>query len=120
MQHVHPIYCRDYIRTQRRRQKTDDVKNRDGLEILKAVGINEGEIAELIIVPNWQDVSLIGQAVRRYIETKEGKVIPAFLIYNHGLTAWGHTMDATRNHLEVMEYVCKYLYLKNLYGIQRK
>ena len=40
--------------------------------------------------------------------------LPVLLIYNHGVTAWGHTAEQARNHLEIIEYVCEYLYLKRL------
>ncbi len=81
------------------------------MEVLKGVGVNEDEVAEIAILPNWQDVSLIARDVTHYLQTAK-KALPAVLIYNHGLTGWGASPDHARNHLEIMEYVCQYLYLK--------
>ena len=83
--------------------------------MMKGVGVGEEESAEVMILPNWQDVSRIAQDVTDYLKTST-KAIPVVLIYNHGLTGWGTTPDQARNHLEIMEYVCQYLYLKRLAG----
>jgi methylthioribulose-1-phosphate dehydratase len=111
--HVHPIYA-----TLMSQQLGDPKKPTrflvEWFEMMKGVGVGEEETAEVMVLPNWQDVSLIARDARAYIESKTGKILPAVLIYNHGLTAWGHTPEAARNHLEIMEYVCQYLYLRKL------
>lgn len=82
-------------------------------EMMKGIGVNEGENAEVMILPNWQDVSLVARDLTHYLKTSS-KALPVVLIYNHGLTGWGTTPDQARNHLEIMEYMCQYLYLKRL------
>jgi len=82
---------------------------------MKGVGVGEEESAEVAILPNWQDVSLIARDLTTYLKNS-AKALPVVLIYNHGLTGWGTTPDQARNHLEILEYVCQYLYLKHLTG----
>jgi len=85
----------------------------DWFEMMKGVGIGDEESAEVPILPNWQDVSLIAHDIRQYL-LGTPKVLPVALIYNHGLTGWGRTPEEARNYLEIMDYVCEYLYLKRL------
>ena len=82
-------------------------------ETMKGVGVGEEESADIAIIPNWQDVSLIARDVKQYLQ-EAPKALPCVLVYNHGLTGWGRTPEEARNHLEIFEYVCKYLYLKRL------
>ena len=65
---------------------------------------------------NHQDVSLIARDIRQYL-LDTPKALPVALIYNHGLTGWGRSLEEARNHLEIMDYVCEYLYLKKLLHI---
>lgn len=110
--HVHPVYStiisQFYGHPTERRFLTVD-----WFEMMKGVGVGEEESAEVGIFPNWQDVDRIARDVTDYLKTSS-KALPVVLIYNHGLTGWGATPDQARNHLEIMEYVCQYLYLKNL------
>jgi len=108
--HVHPMYATLISKfyghpTEPRYLKVE------WMEVLKGVNVNEDEIAEFVILPNWQDVSLIARDITEYLKSA-AKPLPAVLIYNHGLTGWGATPDQARNYLEIMEYVCQYLYLK--------
>jgi methylthioribulose-1-phosphate dehydratase len=86
------------------------------MEMMKIYSVPEGETAQLPIFPNWQDVSLIARDFTEYVKKNGGRVLPILMIYNHGVTVWGSTADQARNHLEVLEYVCEYLYLKRLMG----
>ncbi len=111
--HVHPVYSTLISSffghpTETRKMKVE------WFEMMKGVGVGEEESAEITICPNWQDVSRIAKDVTHYIQNAQATVIPAVLIYNHGLTGWGKTPDQARNHLEIIEYVCHYLYLKQL------
>lgn len=81
-------------------------------EMLKGIGVSEQEACEVAILPNWQDVSKIGRDVLAYLARAKDKALPLVLIYNHGITAWGTTTEQAQNHLEIMEYVCEYLYRK--------
>ncbi|SRR5258708_618854 len=82
-------------------------------EMMKGVGVGEEESALVPIFPNWQDVSLIARDIRQYL-LDTPKALPVVLIYNHGLTGWGRTPEQARNHLEILEYVCEYLFLKKV------
>jgi methylthioribulose-1-phosphate dehydratase len=110
--HVHPIYATliSSFYGHPREKRTLRV---EWFEMMKGVGVAEEENAEVAILPNWQDISLIARDVAAYVSTS-AKALPVVLIYNHGLTGWGTTPDQARNHLEIMEYVCQYLYLKQL------
>ena len=110
--HVHPLYSTlisNFYGHPRERR----FLRMDWFEMMKGVGVGEEESAEVAILPNWQDVSLIARDLTDYLQTSP-KTLPVVLIYNHGLTGWGATPDKARNHLEIMEYVCQYLYLKKV------
>ena len=44
-----------------------------------------------------------------HIQSSE-RALPAVLVYDHGLTGWGATPEQARNHLEIIEYTCQYLF----------
>jgi len=108
--HVHPVYS-TVLTSFYGHPKEVRFLRVEWIEIMKGVGFNEGEHADIAILPNWQDISLLARDVTNYLKTSS-KTPPAVLIYNHGLTGWGTTPDQALNHVEVMEYVCQYLYLK--------
>ncbi len=110
--HVHPMFSTliSKLHGHPREVKMLDI---EWFEMMKGVGVGEEEMSQVAILPNWQDVSRIASDLTRYVQTSK-KVIPVVLIYNHGLTGWGTTPDKARNHLEIMEYVCQYLYLKRI------
>ncbi|OGR89476.1 MAG: methylthioribulose-1-phosphate dehydratase [Elusimicrobia bacterium RIFCSPLOWO2_01_FULL_59_12] len=110
--HVHPVYA-TLISNLHGNSKQRQMLQFEWLEMMKGVGVNEGEIAELAIFPNWQDVSIVARDIRQFL-LETPKALPVVLIYNHGLTGWGRTPEQARNHLEIIEFVCEYLYLKRL------
>jgi len=110
--HVHPVYSTLISKFYGHPTETRLLKV-EWFEMMKGVGVGEEENSEIAILPNWQNVSLIARDAKNYLKTTL-KPLPAVLIYNHGLTGWGKTPDQARNHLEIMEYVCQYLYLKRL------
>jgi len=110
--HVHPIYA-TLISSFYGHPREKRMLKVDWFEMMKGLGVGEEESAEVAILPNWQDVSLIARDVTDYLKTSP-KALPVVLIYNHGLTGWGTTPDQARDHLEIMEYVCQYLFLKRI------
>jgi methylthioribose-1-phosphate isomerase len=110
--HVHPVYS-TLMSSFYGHPREKRMLKVDWFEMMKGIGVGEEESAEVAILPNWQDVSLIARDVTDYLKTSP-KALPVVLIYNHGLTGWGATPDQARNHLEIMEYVCQYLYLKEI------
>jgi methylthioribulose-1-phosphate dehydratase len=110
--HVHPVYS-TLISSFYGHPRERRMLRVEWFEMMKGLGVGEEESAEVAILPNWQDVSLIARDVTAYLKNS-AKTLPVVLIYNHGLTGWGTTPDQARNHLEILEYVCQYLYLKTL------
>ncbi len=110
--HVHPIHT-TLISQMHGHPKQRQMLQFEWFEMMKGVGVAEGEIAELAIFPNWQDVSLVAKEIQQYLRDTP-KALPVVMIYNHGVTAWGHTPEQAKNHLEIVDFVCEYLYLKRL------
>jgi len=108
--HVHPVHATllsALVGNPQHRQTLEI----EWFEMLKCLGIGEGEIGMLPIFPNWQDIPKVAQEVHQYL-LQTPNAPPAILLYNHGVTAWGRNPEQARNHLEAVEYVCEYLYLK--------
>jgi len=110
--HVHPIYS-TLISGLYGHAKEIRRQPLEWVEMLKGIGVPETDNAELTILPNWQDVHLVARDLAEVLKHSK-KPLPAVLIYNHGLTAWGKTPEEARNHLEIVEYVCQLIYFKNL------
>jgi methylthioribose-1-phosphate isomerase len=115
--HVHPMYS-TLISMMHGNPKQPAALKVGWFEMMRGVGVGDEEESEIAILPNWKDISKIGADVSDYIRTNKNAV-PAVLLYNHGLVAWGITADKARNHLEIIEYVCQYLYLKRLANLPR-
>jgi len=82
-------------------------------EMLKAVGVGEEKgNGKIGLFPNWQDIPRVGNDIEHYLAEHPAS-LPAVLIYNHGLSIWGKTMEQARNHVEAFEYIFQYLYLKS-------
>ena len=108
--HVHPVYAVVLSGLYGHPEETRGFPVK-WMEILKAIGFPEGQDAEFPVLANWQDTARVGENITTYLG-KTKKPVPGFMLYNHGLTVWGKDVEEARNHLEVMEYVCKILYLK--------
>jgi methylthioribulose-1-phosphate dehydratase len=110
--HVHPVYS-----TLISKMYGDPAKVRmmkvEGVMMMKGMIGAKEDIAEIAIIPSWPDPAQIARDVAAYIQSS-AKVLPAVLIHNHGLTGWGPTPDQARNHLEIIEYTCQYLYLNRM------
>src|SRR5207302_2638474 len=89
--HVHPVYA-TLISSFYGHPRERRMLKVEWFEMMKGVGAAEEESAEVAILPNWQDVSLIARDVTHYLKTS-ARALPAVLIYNHGLTGWGATPD---------------------------
>lgn len=110
--HVHPVHT-TLISSLYGDPNQRQMLQMEWFEMLKGIGINEGEIAEIPIFPNWQDVGRVAQDVQQYLQGAT-KAPPVILIYNHGVTTWGRTPEQAKNHLEIVEFVSQYLYLKRV------
>ncbi len=79
------------------------------LEMLKGLGIREANPdCTLAIFINHLDVNQIAQEINQRFQTNSPQ-IPALLIRDHGLTVWGHSTEAARNFVELLEYIFRYM-----------
>jgi methylthioribose-1-phosphate isomerase len=110
--HVHPVYAVVLSSLFGHPEETRAFPIK-WIEILKGIGFLEGQDAEFPVLANWQDVTRVGADITAYLGRTK-KPAPGFILYNHGLTVWGQDVEEARNHLEVMEYVCKIIYKRRL------
>ena len=81
----------------------------DTLEMLKGFNLwSEHPAAVIPVFPNWLDVRRIAAAVRAYYARP--RPLPVFLIAHHGLTAWGRDADEAAKHVELTDFLCRYLW----------
>ncbi|KEO82103.1 methylthioribulose 1-phosphate dehydratase [Tumebacillus flagellatus] len=80
-----------------------------GLELIKALNIWEENAAiEIPIVENWADIPKLAAEIGDVLDPR----VPAVLIRNHGITAWGENVFAAKRHLEAFEWMFHNLFLK--------
>jgi methylthioribose-1-phosphate isomerase len=82
-----------------------------GLEMLKGLGVvwRDGSLnAEIPVLPNRPDMAKLAEEVEALL--MDGVTLPVLLVAGHGLTAWGHTIEQARDHLEAAEFVCQVLW----------
>lgn len=79
------------------------------LEMIKGLGVWEQHPqVTMPLFENHLKVPRIAQEIRDRFLVKPPK-IPALLIRNHGVTVWGKSPENTHNHLEIVEYIFRYL-----------
>ena len=110
--HVHPIYSTLISKLYGDPSKVRMLKV-EGVMMMKGMIGSKEANAEVAILPNWPDPEHIARDLTTYIQSS-AKVLPSVLVYDHGLTGWGATPDQARNHLEIIEYTCQYLFLNRL------
>lgn len=80
-------------------------------ELLKALGYwEEGARVEIPIVENFANLPTLAEAVSDAIHPG----VPAVLVRNHGIYAWGDSDTAAKRHLEALEFLFEYLFLHDL------
>lgn len=83
------------------------------LEMLKGLGVpGENPKARVAVFPNLGDVPKIAAQVGERFG-KGGFEVPAFLIRLHGLTVWGEDPDQALHHVELMDFLFRYLVLEH-------
>jgi methylthioribulose-1-phosphate dehydratase len=88
----------------------DGVAMRD-LEMLKGLGHSAHDETVLIpVVQNSQDMVELGDAfVKRYLPaTDDVAEVPVVLVANHGMYAWGATLEQARWHAELVEWLLRF------------
>ena len=77
----------------------------EGWEMLKGLdGINtHASSINIPVISNSQSMHELGEAVAPFLETSPC----GFLVAGHGLYAWGADLDASKRHLEILEFLLK-------------
>lgn len=77
-------------------------------ELIKALGIwEEGASIAIPVFPNHADLTLLAKEVAAGLREQ----VPAILIRNHGLYAWGETAAAAQRHVEALEFMFQYHFM---------
>lgn len=79
------------------------------LEMLKGLGVwEENPQVAMPVFENYLEVPRIAGEIRDRFQSSP-PAIPALLIRNHGVTVWASSPAAAQNHLEIVEYIFRYL-----------
>jgi methylthioribulose-1-phosphate dehydratase len=89
------------------------------LEMLKGLGLwVEDPDCQIPIFPNHLQVSQIAAEIQQRF-TINPPQIPAFLIRDHGVTVWGASPESTRNYIELVEYIFRYMVTARIMGMSQ-
>ena len=75
------------------------------VEMIKALGVwDDGTPTALPVFANHPDVASIGQAVETFLRDHP-RPLPALIVRDHGVTAWGQTVSEALRHFEAVEFL---------------
>jgi len=75
------------------------------VEMIKALGIwDDGTPAAIPVFANHADVAAIGQAVGTFLRDHP-RPLPALIVRDHGVTAWGVGLTEALRHFEAAEFL---------------
>ena len=75
------------------------------VEMIKALGVwDDGTPTALPVFTNHPDVALIGRAVETFLRDHP-RPLPALIVRDHGVTAWGRTISEALRHFEAVEFL---------------
>ena len=75
------------------------------VEMIKALGVwDDGTPTALPVFANHPDVASIGQAVETFLRDHP-RPLPALIVRDHGVTAWGQTISEALRHFEAVEFL---------------
>lgn len=79
------------------------------IEMLKGLGIwQENPKVYMPVFENYLEVSRIAEdIIQRFKQTTPD--VPGLLIRNHGVTVWATSPEAAENHIELVEYIFRYI-----------
>ncbi|MGL4498793.1 MAG: methylthioribulose 1-phosphate dehydratase [Planktothrix sp.] len=79
------------------------------IEMLKGLGIwQENPKVYMPVFENYLQVPRISEdIIQRFKQTSPD--VPALLIRNHGVTVWADSPEAAENHIELVEYIFRYI-----------
>ncbi|PRI10179.1 methylthioribulose-1-phosphate dehydratase [Leucobacter massiliensis] len=104
--HVHAI---DSVIAGHRWPQGVDIRD---LEMLKGIGHPAHDVTVRVpVIPNHQDMAV---EAARFDEVYRDPVpgvpeVPALIVAGHGMYAWGDSVMAARRHLEITEWLLRYL-----------
>ena len=90
---------------------TDGAVSVPGLEVLKGFQTmmgNRPSTSELVVLPNIDHLGEFARNVQAHASRL--RHVPGFLIAHHGMTCWGRAPEEAEKHLELMEFLCQYLW----------
>ena len=67
-----------------------------------------GAAPQIPVFPNMDNLDEFAQNVRRHVARL--RKVPGFLIAHHGMTAWGRDVQDAEKLLELLEFLCRYLW----------
>ena len=77
----------------------------EGIEMIKGIaGKPLHDRVHLPVVANSQDMPTLAQSVAAAVTAE----VPAVLVYQHGIYAWGRDAEAARRHIEIFEFLLQY------------
>jgi methylthioribulose-1-phosphate dehydratase len=88
----------------------------EGVEMIKGIaGKTLHDRIQLPIVANSQDMQQLARSVAGVVRPD----VPAVLVYQHGIYAWGKDPAEARRHLEIFEFLLEYAVQLHQLGLQR-
>jgi methylthioribulose-1-phosphate dehydratase len=86
------------------------------LEMLKGLGVwQENPQVAMPVFKNYLEVPRIAQEIRERFQEKP-PAIPALLILFHGVTVWANSPEQAVHHLEIAEYIFRYIVASHQLG----
>lgn len=77
----------------------------EGMEMVKGIaGKTLNDRILLPIVANSHEMPVLAQSVAAAVSQE----VPAVLVYQHGIYAWGRDAEAARRHIEIFEFLLEY------------
>lgn len=87
------------------------------LEMLKGLGVWDAEPdVALPVFDNHADVPRIAAEIEERFSAAP-PAVPALLIHGHGATVWGRDTEAALHHVEVLEFIFRYMVTARLVGL---
>lgn len=87
------------------------------LEMIKAFGVWEATPRVAIpVFDNLPHVPDIAAAIARFLNSAAPD-LPAILIHQHGATVWGSSAEAALHHVELLEYLFRFMVQARILGV---
>lgn len=75
------------------------------VEMIKALGVWDGDAETILpIFPNYSQVARIADLTEGFLQANPD-ALPALIVRDHGVTAWGRTIPEALQHFEAVEFL---------------